>query len=111
MKHKVHKRVVGFGLSALLLLLLTAPGWAAETKPINVNTATMAELMSIKGIGEAKARAIIEHREKHGPFKTVDELKNVSGIGDKLLATLKPQVTVGDAEAQRGGSGAVPGVK
>ncbi|MCX8071088.1 MAG: helix-hairpin-helix domain-containing protein [Candidatus Binatia bacterium] len=90
------QRLVGGALIALLLCSCAMPGWAAETKPINVNTATMAELMSIKGIGEAKARAIIEHREKHGPFKTVDELKNVTGIGDKLLATLRPQVTVGE---------------
>lgn len=72
---------------------------AAERSPVNVNSAGMAELMAIKGIGEAKARAIIEYRQKHGPFKTVDELKNVSGIGDKLLATLRSQVTVGDAAA------------
>ncbi len=95
----------------LLLLWFTVPTWAAETKPINVNTASMAELMSIKGIGEAKARAIIEHREKHGPFKTVDELKNVSGIGDKLLATLKPHVTVGEAAAPSSGTGQVPAGK
>ena len=94
MKRVQGKRIVTFGL--LLLLLLATGSWAAEGKPVNVNTATMAELMSLKGIGEEKARAIIEHREKHGPFKNVDELKNVSGIGDKLLSTLRPQVTVGD---------------
>ncbi len=86
-----------FLLSTLLLSGVAV--WAAERPPVNVNTASMAELMAIKGIGEAKARAIIEHREKHGPFRTVDELKNVSGIGDKLLATLRTQVTVGDAAA------------
>lgn len=95
----------------LLFLWVAKPTWSAETKPININTASMAELMSIKGIGEAKARAIVEHREKHGPFKTVDELKNVSGIGDKLLATLKPQVTVGEPQAQGSGASHVPGAK
>lgn len=87
-------------MTALSLFLLGASAaLAAESKPVNVNTAGMAELMSIKGIGEAKARAIIEHREKHGPFRNVDELKNVSGIGEKLLATLRSQVTVGEPAA------------
>lgn len=94
MKGKRWQTLLGVGL--LVLVWAVSPSWAAEGKPLNVNTATMAELMAIKGIGEVKARAIIEHREKHGPFKTVDELKNVDGIGDKLLATLRSQVTVGD---------------
>ncbi len=111
MKHATSLRLKK-ALSVLSFLFwFTLPAWAAETKPVNVNTASMAELMSIKGIGEAKARAIIEHREKHGPFKTVDELKNVSGIGDKLLATLKPQLTVGEGGAHSSGPSQAPGAK
>jgi len=51
-------------------------------------------LEALKGIREGKAKAIIEYRQKNGPFKTVDDLKNVKGIGDKLAAQLKDQVTV-----------------
>jgi len=61
---------------------------------VNINTADEAKLTSLKGIGPAKAKSIIQYRQEHGPFKTVDELKNVSGIGDKTLAALKPFITV-----------------
>jgi competence protein ComEA len=81
----------------MALLLGMAQAALAETKQININTATAEELTSLKGIGKAKSQAIIEHREKHGLFKTVDDLKVVPGIGDKLLEQLRPQITVGVA--------------
>jgi len=88
-------------LAALLvtgwLLAAPHPGMAATDTQINVNTASASELASLKGIGEVKARAIVEHREKNGPFKSVDALKDVPGIGDKMLEALRPQVTVGAA--------------
>jgi competence protein ComEA len=65
----------------------------AETK-ININTADEASLEDLKGIGEAKAKAIIEYRQKNGPFKSVDDLKNVKGIGEKTLDDLREQVSV-----------------
>jgi comEA protein len=68
------------------------PGKAAL---ININTADEAQLTSLKGIGPTKAKAITQYRQEHGPFKTVDDLKHVSGIGDKTLAALKPFITVG----------------
>ena len=60
----------------------TVPGKAAL---ININTADEAQLTSLKGIGPTKAKAITQYRQAHGPFKTVDDLKHVSGIGDKTL--------------------------
>ena len=62
---------------------------------VNINTANEATLTSLQGIGPAKAKAITQYRQEHGPFKTVDDLKKVSGIGDKTLAALKPFITVG----------------
>ena len=62
---------------------------------VNINTADEAMLTSLKGIGPTKAKAITQYRQEHGPFKTVDDLKKVSGIGDKTLAALKPFITVG----------------
>jgi len=66
----------------------------AETSPLDINTATAAQLVGLKGVGPAKAQAIIEHRDKNGQFKSVDDLKLVQGIGDKMLEQLRPQVTV-----------------
>lgn len=59
---------------------------ATKTAKVNINTADSAVLAErLNGIGEKKAQAIVEHREKNGPFKSVDELKSVSGIGDATL--------------------------
>jgi competence protein ComEA len=71
---------------------------AAETHLVNVNTASAVDLAAIKGIGPAKAQAIVEYREKNGGFKTIDDLKAVRGIGDKMVEQLRPQVTVGEAD-------------
>lgn len=62
-------------------------------KKININTADKTELMGIPGVGEAKAKAIIEYREKT-PFKTIEEIKNISGIGDAVFDKIKDLITV-----------------
>ncbi len=69
-----------------------------ETGLININTADQATLTTLRGIGEAKAKAIIEYREKNGPFKSVEEIKNVSGIGDKTFEDIKDKITVGETK-------------
>ncbi len=61
---------------------------------INLNTATEAELQTISGIGAKKAQEIIRFRDEQGPFKTVEELKNVPGIGEKTVERLKDMLTV-----------------
>lgn len=58
---------------------------AQMTKPININTASVEELQLLKGVGETKAKAIVEYRLVNGKFKSIDELTQVSGIGEKLL--------------------------
>jgi len=68
-----------------------APG---PGSPVNLNTATLEQLESLPGIGPAFAQRILDYRTQHGSFRTVDDLLNVSGIGDKRLADLKPDVTV-----------------
>jgi competence protein ComEA len=89
-------------VGAALALLAARPA-AAENAPININTASAAELSEIKGIGAAKAQAIVDHRQANGEFKSVDDLKLVRGIGDKMLEQLRPQVTVsGTAPADAG---------
>lgn len=61
---------------------------------VNVNVATLEELEALPGIGPALGQRIIDHREEHGPFHVVDDLMNVSGIGEKTMEDLRPLVTV-----------------
>lgn len=61
---------------------------------ININSAGISELMTLTGIGEVKAAAIIEYRETNGAFKNIDELLNVKGIGEKTLAKIRGKITV-----------------
>ncbi len=61
---------------------------------VNLNTADVAGLQKLTGIGEKKAEQIIAYREQNGPFKKVEDLMQVSGIGEKTFASLKDQLTV-----------------
>lgn len=72
---------------------------AAPVQPaaelVNINTADAQTLASmLRGIGPRKAEAIIAYRNEHGPFKSVDELINIKGIGEKMLEQLRPQVSL-----------------
>ena len=74
----------------------SATSGTGQTKSalVNLNTATEADFQTISGIGQKRAQDIIAYREANGRFKSVDELKNVSGIGAKTLEKLKEYVTV-----------------
>ena len=89
-------------------LLVFPPGYAAATadntsdassqqvaRSVNINTADAATLADgLKGVGLKKAEAIVAYRNEHGPFKSVDELVNVKGIGEKSLEKLRPLVVL-----------------
>lgn len=62
---------------------------------VNINTASAAQLDALPGVGASTAQKIIADREANGPFKTVEDLKRVSGIGDKKFATLSDAISVG----------------
>lgn len=81
-------------LKKLFFGLFAALGTALALAAVNINTATPAELEALPGIGPAKAKAIAQYRQEHGAFKSVEELKNVKGIGDAVLAKLKNEATV-----------------
>ena len=83
---------MALALSVLAQGLLAVPAMAA----VNINTATQDEFIALhKGLGPAKAQAIIDYRKANGPFKSVDDLKHVKGIGAKRLEKLRPELTVG----------------
>ncbi len=82
-------------LLALFVALMAFVGLALGA--VNVNTATQAELEALHGIGPVKAKAIIDYRAKHGPFKSLEELDNVPGIGKATLEKMRPDVTFSGA--------------
>ena len=64
------------------------------TEKININTATAEQLETLKHIGPAKADSIIAYRTEHGPFRSIEELLNVDGIGEKTLEEIRDRITV-----------------
>ena len=61
---------------------------------ININSANLEELKKISGVGDVKAQSIIEYREKNGGFKSIDEIKNIDGIGEKTFEKIKDKITL-----------------
>src|SRR5699024_5584363 len=66
---------------------------SSESQKININLASKDELMQLNSIGSVKADNIIKYREEHGPFNSIEEITNVSGIGDKTFDSLKENLT------------------
>jgi competence protein ComEA len=73
---------------------------------VNINTASASDLEALPGIGAKTAARIVEYRQKNGPFKKIEELMNVRGIGEKNFLKLKPQISVG-AKAEAASTAAV----
>ncbi len=83
-------------VKTILVTLLFVPG-ILFAEAININTADKETLMtSIKGVGEKRAEAIIDYREQNGPFKSVDDLAEISGIGQTIVDDNRENLTVSD---------------
>lgn len=78
-----------------LFAAMSTAAWAA----VDLNSATQSELEAVKGIGPAKAKAIVQHREKNGQFKSLDALTEVKGFGKASVAKLKGELIVGTGDA------------
>ena len=76
----------------------TSAAKPATGKPVNINTASAAELDALPGIGAKTAALIVEYRQKNGPFKKIEELMNIRGVGEKNFLKLKDQISVGNAK-------------
>jgi len=100
-------------IAALLVAALSAATSAAQdttrrtsaaasaSAPVNLNTATAAQLETLPGIGKATAERILEYRQKNGSFKKVEDLMNVRGVGEKSFLKLKPLITVGPVKGEQ----------
>ena len=69
-------------------------GGGKEAAKVNLNKATKEELMTLSGVGEAKASQIIQYREEHGKFKRIEDIMNISGIKEGLFEKIKDKITV-----------------
>jgi len=86
-----------FGVLLVLSGLVAFPVFAA----VNINTATQSELEAVKGVGPAKAKAIIQYRETNGNFKHVEELDKVKGFGKASVEKLRESLSVSPEQAKR----------
>ena len=70
-----------------------------ERQPVDINSATAEELQQLMGVGPVLAQAIVDYRAEHGPFASVDELLEVSGIGEAKLEGIRNDITLGEEDA------------
>lgn len=95
-------------LAAAALLL----PWAAFAGPVNVNTADAKTIAKeLKGVGLSRAQAIVAYREKNGPFKSVDEVARVKGIGMKVVEQNRANIKVEKADKSEKSASAAPSEK
>lgn len=89
---------------ALLALVVLTVGMipplsaAEENNPIDLNRATARELIQLPGVGEVIAKRIVDFREEHGPFKRVEDLMKIKGIGEKSLKKIRPYIRIGKSK-------------
>ncbi|MDI6698430.1 MAG: helix-hairpin-helix domain-containing protein [Candidatus Saccharicenans sp.] len=97
------KKVLAAGLLVLMGLMVFSPGFAqnqpkAGPGKININTASAAELQNLPRIGPKVAQRIVDYRTQNGPFKKIEDIMKVRGIGEKVFNQIKDLITVGEGK-------------
>lgn len=88
------KKLLFLSIAVALVMVLSGPVWAEDAGKINLNKATVEELIQLKGIGQKYAERIVEYREKNGLFKKAEDIMNVPGIGPKIFDSNKDLIIV-----------------
>ena len=91
---KATKRMMVLFVALAMVMTFSAALWAGDAGKINLNKATATEISQLKGIGMKYAERIVEFRDKNGPFKQVEDLLKIQGIGPKILEKNKDRITV-----------------
>ena len=95
--HQLNRSHFTISIMALMLIVsLSGMGFAADGQ-VDLNTSTAKELQQLPGIGKGLAKRIIDYRTANGPFKTVEDVIKVKGIGKKMFARMQDRLTVGSS--------------
>lgn len=100
MQSRIQQSFVAVAVALLVGLGGLTAAIAEVEHRVDINTASVAELATLPGIGESKAKAIVEYRAAD-PFRSVEDLKKVKGIGDKTFESLKPSLMVSEASGAK----------
>jgi competence protein ComEA len=83
-------------VTVALMMSWVVPALAADLQKVNLNTATLEELMTLDGIGQKVAERILSFREKNGPFQNPEDLMMVKGVGEKIFDANKEKIVIQD---------------
>ena len=93
---KINKIIAPF-LLMVPLLMINQFSFAENPAKVNINSATMEELITLPGIGESTAKSIVDFRETNGGFSSAEDIMKVSGVGEKKYEKIKDLITVGSS--------------
>jgi len=91
---KYGKRILVLTMAAALLMAFAPLSWAEDDGKVNINKASVEELMQLEGIGASYAERIVQYREANGSFKSPQDITNVQGVGPKTWEANKDRITV-----------------